>query len=81
MLFQVLFHCLDLAGVRRAKSFLVVHIDDIGILEMDNHIGVMIAVDINKAQCHRDEVLAVPVELRPDIDAGLRGVSAGKLSS
>jgi hypothetical protein len=34
MLFQVLFHCLDLAGVRRAKSALVVDINNIGVLDV-----------------------------------------------
>ena len=36
MLFQVLFHCLDLAGVRRAKSSLVVDIDDPGVLKVSS---------------------------------------------
>src|SRR5947209_8062183 len=40
---QVLLHGLYLVRVRRAKSSLVVDIDDIGVLEMDNHIGVMVA--------------------------------------
>src|SRR5260370_858890 len=80
MLFQVLFHCLDFAGVSRAKPSLFVDIDDIGVLEMENHIGVMVAIDIHKTERNRDELLAIPVELRAEINAGLRGVSAGKLN-
>ena len=60
MLFQVLFHCLDLVGVRRAKSPLVVDIDNSGALKMKNHIGVMIAVDIHEVERHRDGDHSIP---------------------
>ncbi len=80
MLFQVLFHCLDLAGIRRTKSSLVVDVDNIGILKMENHIGVMVAGDIHETECYRDEILTIPVELRPDIDARFRCVATWKLN-
>ena len=80
MLLQVLLHGLYFIGGRRAKTSTVVDIDDISILEMDNHIGAMVAVDIHETECHRDELLAVPVELWADIDARFRGIAARKFN-
>ena len=44
------FHCLDLAGVRRAKPSLVVDIDNPGILEVQSHIRSMSAIRVNETE-------------------------------
>lgn len=74
VLFQVLVRRLDLVGISRAKSSLVVDVDNIGILKTQDHNGVMVAVDINEAQCNGDQGIAVPIKMRADIDARFRGI-------
>src|ERR1700680_4276122 len=62
VLLQVLLYRLYLVGVSRAKPSLVVDIDDTGILKADDHIGMMVAIDINEGECDRNEFLTAAVE-------------------
>src|SRR5262252_2164648 len=45
----------------------------------NNHVELMIAVDINEAQGDRDQVGIRAVELGADVDAGVAGVTAWQL--
>jgi hypothetical protein len=76
---QILFHSLYLGRCRRAKSSLIVDIDDTCILKADNHIWMMIAIDISKAERDRDEILACAIELRPCVDARFRHIPTRKI--
>ncbi len=57
------------------KPALVVDEHDSRSLEVDHHVGLVIAVDIDEAEGHRDEVGVSPVELGTDVDAGVAGVA------
>ena len=40
----------------------------------------MVSIDINEAECHRNELLTAAVKLRPDVDARFRCVASWKLN-
>src|SRR6266699_4806192 len=75
---QKLLHGVTLFRAEWAKSPLVVDEDDVSALEVDNHIGLLVAVDIDEAEGHRDEVGVSSVELGADVDTGVAGVTAGQ---
>src|SRR6266567_4802891 len=72
---QKLLHGVALLGTEWTKSPLVVDEDDVSALEVDNHIGLLVAVDIDEAEGHRDEVGVSSVELGADVDTGVAGVA------
>lgn len=79
VLLQVVLYSMEFVGSRRAKPPIRIDIHDTCLLKMKNHIRLMIAVHINETQCDRDQVIAIPIELRPDIDTRMRPIPAWKL--
>ena len=79
MLLQVALYGVEFVRAGRAKPCLVIDKDDPRILEMHDHVWEMIAVHIDKTERHRHQVLAIPEQLWPQVDAGLRCIAAGKL--
>src|SRR6266852_6762244 len=79
MLLQVVLNGLQLAGVCRAKSSLHVDVHEPRLLEMDNHIWLMVALHIDETQGDGDQVIAATIELGADVDTCFRGVPARKL--
>jgi hypothetical protein len=55
---------------------LIIDEHDLRSLKSDDHIGFMIAVDIEEAEGHCDEVSVCSVELGADVDTGVAGVTA-----
>jgi hypothetical protein len=78
-LLQVALYSMELVWGSRAKPSLVIDKDDLRVLKMHDHIWSMIAIDIHKAECHRDQIGIGPIQLRAEIDAGLRAIATGKL--
>src|SRR5260370_35857546 len=72
MLLQVLFYGRYLIGVRRTKSPVLIDIDQTGVLKTKNHIWLVIPIHIHEREHDRDQIRAGVIELRPEIDAGLR---------
>lgn len=66
-------------GARGAEAPLLVDVDDLGLLDMHDHIGLVVALDISKAERHRHQVLPVPIQLRAEIDAGFGGITSWEL--
>lgn len=75
---QEALHPFSLLGQKWAKSALIIDEYDLGSLEVDNHIGLMIAVNIDEAEGHRNEVGVRTVELRADVDTSVAGITAGQ---
>src|SRR5262249_28285696 len=63
-----------LIGAHWTKSALVVDEDDMRPLKGDDHVGLLVAIDIEEAHGHRNKICVRAVELRADVDAGVAGV-------
>jgi len=48
-------------------------------MKMDKHVRSMSAIDIHKAERHRDQIGISPIQLRAEVDAGLRAIATGEL--
>jgi hypothetical protein len=79
MLLQVAFDCMKFVWGGRAKASLVIDKDELRVLKMDNHVWSMSVIDINKTQRHRDQIGIGPIQLRAEVDAGLRAIATGEL--
>jgi len=89
MLVQVAFDRRQFIRTRGAETSLLIDIDQllfrIGeaepsfIMEMHQHVGLVVTTHIDEAQGNRHQFGPSTVELRADKDAGLGGVSGGKL--
>src|SRR6266478_6928138 len=79
MLLQVTLYGMELVWGSRAKPSLVIDKDELRVLKMHDHIWSMIVIDINKAECHRDQIGIGPIQLRAEVDAGLRAIATGEL--
>jgi len=73
---QEAFNTIPLLGQNWTKFALVVDEDDLCSLKIDNHIGLLVAVDIDEAESHRDQVDARAVELGANIDTSMTYVTA-----
>src|SRR5258708_6987344 len=79
MLLQVAFDCMKFVWSSRTKPSLVIDKDELRVLKVYDHVRSMIAIDINKAERHRDQIGISPIQLRAKVDAGLRTIATGKL--
>ena len=76
---QMVLDGLDLTGGGRTESPVLVAINQELVLNVQNHIRVVVAVDIHERERDWDHIRAGIIELWPNVDARFRGVSAGKL--
>ena len=81
MLLQVTLYSMELVWGSRSKPSLVIDKDELRVLKMDEHVRSMVAIDIHKAECHRDQIGIGAIQLRAEVDAGLRAIAAGELYS
>src|SRR5947208_1417062 len=68
-----------LAWLERAELSPVVEEDDLASLDVDEHVGLPIAVHVAEGEGHRDEVLPWSDQGRTQVDLGFGGVSPRKL--
>ena len=69
MLSQIVLNGLNLAGSGRTEAPVLVDINQECVLKVQNHIRVMVSVDIHERECDRDQIRAGIIELWPNVDA------------
>jgi len=65
---KIVLHRLLLLGHRRAEAAPIVDENETRTLKVDDHVGLVIAIHIDKAQGHGDEGIAGAVELGTEVD-------------
>src|SRR5215472_7766047 len=75
---QKLLHEAALLWPEWAKSPLIVDEHDARFLKSDDHVGPMIAVDIDEAEGHRNKVGIVSIELGTDVDTSVSSITTSQ---
>ena len=63
----------------RAKTSIFVDENDLGLLEVDDHVWIAVATHIDKAECHWHQIGACIIQLRTKIHARFGAISPGEL--
>lgn len=75
MLLQVALNGMEFVCGSRAKPSILIDIHDTRFFEMNNHIRLMVAIHIDKAERHRYQIRSRTIQLRPEVDTRLRAIA------